>query len=306
MGSTVIHICPQLPPAVCGVGDYALVLGRRMEDLGSDIQCRWIACGWKAAAAKEARKGANSESSSSRAQGMWSAINTMSGGAVGQTILILHYSGYGYDRSGAPTWLAEAIERRTQQAETYKVVTVFHELFATGLPWQRAFWLSGKQRRVAARIARASDAVVTNRESSAKWLEQQTGRALGSVPHIPVSSNIGEPATILPWDERPRVAVLFGQAKFKAPFFTGHRAKQTAELCRQHAITTWIDIGPAGASEHTALSRAGIRVQRLGYLPAASAAAHFANARFVLFDYFPGYLAKSSVLAAAAAHGVPP
>ena len=43
--SAVIHVVPRLPPAVCGVGDYALLVGSAMEKLHSELHCGYIACG---------------------------------------------------------------------------------------------------------------------------------------------------------------------------------------------------------------------------------------------------------------------
>jgi hypothetical protein len=47
-------------------------------------------------------------------------------------------------------------------------------------------------------------------------------------------------------------------------------------------------------------------VIQTGYLAAHEASAHFEAARIALVDYYPGYFAKSGILAAAMAHGTPP
>jgi hypothetical protein len=187
-----------------------------------------------------------------------------------------------------------------------RVVTFFHELYATGKPWQRAFWTSGRQRAAAIRVARASDALATNREQSARWLERQAGLPTGSVPHLPICSNVGEPTELVPWDERPRRAVTFGGARFKTSFLTGSGAKKTALLCKRLRITELNDIGQESPCDVEGLRSAGVSFRRMGYLPATDVASMFMNARVALLDYFPSYLSKSGVLAAAAASGTPP
>jgi hypothetical protein len=47
-------------------------------------------------------------------------------------------------------------------------------------------------------------------------------------------------------------------------------------------------------------------VIQTGFLAAPEASAHFEAARIALVDYYPGYFAKSGVLAAVVAHGTPP
>jgi hypothetical protein len=202
--------------------------------------------------------------------------------------------------------LAEALERRPARLADVRLATFFHELYATGKPWQRAFWTSSRQRAAAIRVARASDALMTNREQSARWLEWHAGLPAGSVPHFPVCSNVGEPAELTPWGERANRAVTFGGARFKAPFLTGAGVEKTVTLCHRLGLDELVDLGEHCRCHEERFTSAGIAYRRLGYLPAADVMGYLSDARIALIDYFPGYLAKSGVLAAAAAAGAAP
>src|SRR6202008_598407 len=78
-------------------------------------------------------------------------------------VVVLQFSGYGFGRRGLCGWLLDELDQaRTAFRGTLRLVTVFHELFAVGPPWRSAFWLAGLQARIAARLARSSDALWTN------------------------------------------------------------------------------------------------------------------------------------------------
>jgi hypothetical protein len=298
-----IHLSPQVPPAVCGVGDYATVVGGRMEMLRFGLQCGYVAAGHRAGAADEGVPGRRSLAGERSGASLWRVIEDVAEGAD-RTTVVLHYSGYGYDAGGAPVWLAQAVEQRPAWVKRF--VTFFHELYATGYPWQRAFWYSRRQRAVAERIACASDRVLTNRALSARWLETHAKLPVGSAENLPVCSNIGEPAKIVPWKERAAEAVLFGNATFKSAFLQGSGAQRVAKLCRRLSIERIVDIGSKCDATYAAFGEQGIELMHTGYLEAGAAAKRLANARMGLFSYYPGYFAKSGVLAALAAFGVPP
>jgi hypothetical protein len=301
----LIHVVPQLPPAVCGIGDYATVVGNRMEKLSTDIRCQYLGAGHRASELIDTPatyRGLERQ----YADRFWRVAEEITNELDADAIaLIVNYSGYGYDATGAPAWLAKALEARAAYLPDCRIITFFHELFATGLPWQRAFWTSRAQRHVAERIARASDQVLTNRAASAHWLEQVSGRPEGSVSYLPVPSNVGEPEAIVPWSQRDDIAVLFGSERFKRSFLVRQPA-ETIRLCNKLRIETLIDIGQPTTFNCPPFTEAGLNVEQLGFFNAKDIGPYLARARVAFVDYFPGYFSKSGVLAAAAAHGTPP
>ncbi len=159
-----IHIVPQLPPQNSGVGDYATLVGRRMEEIG-DVTCGYVAAGVNGVALPNDGKNVRNITGRCEPEALWHAVDELAGvvepspspslggrgilesntnhrqDATGALTLILHYSGYGYDRNGAPAWLVDALRQRSMERAAH-VVSYFHELYATGRPWQRAFWYS--------------------------------------------------------------------------------------------------------------------------------------------------------------------
>jgi hypothetical protein len=301
----VIQIVPQVSPVVCGVGDYAALVGRRMEEQEPGLRCGYVACGYEQAEHAQRPLQRNLTGACDAAR-MWSAVQELAGEINGDgdgPTLVVHYSGYGYSQSGAPGWLAEALERRPVQVATLQVVTMFHELFATGRPWQRAFWNSGRQRDVASRIARASNAVMTNREQSARWLEVVSQRPTGSVPSLPVPSNVGEPESVAAWETRPPRAVAFG-GRHNKRFLLGETATTSAALLKEHGISDLIDVGERVAVPRDIFEARGVRVEQLGYCDHHRVSELLLSSRIGFLDYPFDFLSKSGVLAAYAAHGL--
>jgi hypothetical protein len=307
-----IHIVPFLPPQTSGVGDYAALAGQRMEESG-DMACGYVTAGHLPVDLPQDGQRVRNISGKCRAVDLWRAVEEVADASEpspcpslkgrGNIAVVLHYSGYGYEQNGAPIWLADAL--RNRPAGIARVVTYFHELYANGWPWQKAFWYSTRQRHVAADIAKLSDELLTNREQSARWLEVHTGRPQGTVVSLPVTSNVGEPENIPPYEARPARAVTFGGASFKEDALSS-RAQLTSKLLRRLNITEIIDIGAHTAIATRVFERERICVQQLGFQPPAEVGELLIQSRIGLMDYPADYAAKSGVFAAFAAHGVVP
>jgi hypothetical protein len=304
-----IHIAPQLSPVICGVGDYAALVGTKMEESRPDVRCGYVACGHHKTSDVVSGEGRIDARGVTGANAFWGAVRACIDDLAAHeddVALVLNYVGYGYAPNGAPEWLASALERRPDWFRNGRVITMFHELYANGWPWQRAFWQSPKQRSVAARIARASDGLMTNRAASARWLERATGRPAGAVPSLPVPSNVGEPEEVPTWSSRAASAILFGGARFKRPFLAGKEAWATADFCRMIGIDLVYDVGQMSRIDDAAFRSRAIRIIQTGTLPADEVTKRFIDSRVAFVDYYSGYYGKSGVLAAAAAHGTSP
>ena len=69
--------------------------------------------------------------------------------------VVLHFSGYGYQKRGVPLWLVQGLQIWSRRAGRVPLLTIFHELYATGRPWQSAFWLSPLQKQIARSILKS-------------------------------------------------------------------------------------------------------------------------------------------------------
>ena len=216
----------------------------------------------------------------------------------GPCTLLLHFSGYGFHPRGLCQWLAREVEdARRVMGPRLRVVTMFHELFASGPPWGSAFWLSRVQAGIAARVARASDAVWTNSQHHAQWLQPKTRP--GTPLHVrPVFSTIGEPQAVPPTALRQRRLVVFGSASTRA------RALQAlprhAATLRAQGITELLEVG-SGAS--AAWHHPALQHRHLGHLDETALHQLLASSAYALIDYPSIHLGKSTVFAAYAVHG---
>lgn len=212
--------------------------------------------------------------------------------------LILHFSGYGFQKRGLCFWLSREIENsRRVLGHQMRLVTMFHELFASGPPWRSAFWLSSMQAWIARRIARASDALWTNTELHARWLRQQVAASV-PIEVQPVFSTIGEPAVVAAVSGRTPRLVVFG-----APSTRG-RALQLlprhASRLRSQGIIEVVEVGSGAAYPW---ADPALPHRFVGRLEAAELHDLLQDSAYGLIDYPPKYLGKSTVFAAYAVHG---
>ncbi|KAA6465384.1 hypothetical protein DYQ86_05445 [Acidobacteria bacterium AB60] len=215
--------------------------------------------------------------------------------------LLLHVSGYGFSRDGAPTELATAIARVREHGE-FKIAVYFHELFATGMPWRSAFWHSRRQQRAVSRIAQDADVVVTNVERHAAWLEEVPDkRTKLPVWKLPVISNVGESQSLTGMESRMPTLAVFGLPASRRKSY-GHLGS-LARLVRALGVREVFDIGPpfdAPAHVH------GVPVKQLGVVPAGELGNLLSRIRFGFATTPAPYLAKSGVFAGYCAHGTIP
>lgn len=296
----LIHITPELPPTIGGIADYTAILSRRLAEVsGGAVEPALLQAGWREEKAIDTEFPARDLGGQCSAGALAGAITDLVSTTKYKSVLLLEYSGYGYAKRGAPVWLLKGLQNVCGDGKI-PLVTMFHELYATGRPWSSSFWLSPQQRYVAARLARLSSAVITNRQQSADWLKKYMS---GDKPlHVqPVFSNVGEPETIPPFEEREPIAVIFGGKKMKQRLYTRKEPALEAFFKRE-GIERNIDIGSSVASITTF---GNLPVQKKGFLRAEEISENLKIAKLGLLDYPAEYLTKSGIWAAYAAHGVP-
>ncbi|WP_230261439.1 hypothetical protein [Stieleria sp. JC731] len=292
----IIHLVPNSRAEGCGVTDYASAVCDQMQLLDREYETKII------------RINAYDGSTTTEffAAQFWGHLKEQLAGIESDiTAVVLHYSGYGYSRDGAPDWLAAAMNDRPDCFASIPIVTFFHELYATAWPWRRTFWHSSRQRRVAESLAKSSDHVLTNRRLSASWLSEYVQQTDQHVGYLPVPSNIGEPIDVAPYASRKPIAILFGSRNFKRAFAKGTGAQLTADICQKYGIKTIVDIGTKADWNTKALETAGIELQCPGYLSGDEVLSTMLSARVGFFNYYPDHLEKSGILAAFARCGVP-
>jgi hypothetical protein len=295
---TLIMIVPRLPPLVDGVGDYSLSLARQIkQDFG--LETRFIVCdpAWSGAGGEEFEIAALASRTSAALCQQLEAWRQ-------PTIVVLHYVGYGYARRGCPTWLVNGLSAWHQgQAQRY-LVTMFHELYASGTAiWTSSFWTSALQKQLAVRLARLSDRCLTNRQASAEALQAMSQGKHQKILALPVFSTIGEPTLIQPLSARCRRIVVFGgRGQRQRAYQRSLPILEQAYL--QLDIEEIVDIGPPLSQPLPTV--AGQPIKALAVQPAIEISRLLADSVAGFFDYPIAYLEKSTIFAAYCAHQVLP
>jgi hypothetical protein len=270
----VLQIVPSLPPPDEGVGSYALCLERALAGHGIST------CFLTAEDGGLARRLEEAEAADA---------------------LLLHYANYGYQRRGCPLWLPGALHRWHRGAGNRRLITVFHEVYATGPPWRSSFWTQPVQRRIAAAVARESDALVTSLDLYARRIGPAAAPEKTAV--TPVFSTVGEPPEVPPLGSRAPRMVLFGGRGARGRAY-GELRHDLAAACRALAVEEIADVGPPLDRPEESVD--GVPVRRRGVLPAAEVSRLLLGslAGFVAYPAF--FLPKSTIFAAYCAHGVLP
>jgi hypothetical protein len=288
----LIQVVAQLQPERCGVSDFAILLARELESkfgIGSAFAVINSTAPCDVSFPRVYRTQAE----------LLDACNVLSCGEPGT--LLVHLSGYGFSRDGAPRELADALSQ-VRKSGKFKIAVCFHELYATGMPWRSAFWYSARQRRAVRRIAKDCDVIVTTREENAKWLERAVEPSGGGPVHLlPVFSNVGEPQELTPMELREPVMVVLGRGNSRKRAY--RRLSQIAGTVGQLGIREIIDIGPEFEPPSQVL---GIPIRRMGVLDARMVSEILSHSRFGFVPHPPSSLAKSGIFEGLCAHGTVP
>jgi hypothetical protein len=296
----VVTIVPRLPPAIDGVGDYALSLANRLR-LDFNIHTHFIVCDpfWSGEASihgfpitKIVR------------QNKQMLLNILEREPYDSSI-ILQYVLHGYAKKGCPFWLIEALEEWKNKRRNTNLVSMFHEIYSMGpgvVPWNTDFWLLPWQKQLAKRLFKISDYALTSSQRYAELLQGQSTRSDLEVKTVPVPSNIGEPDNCLPLTQRKKRLVIFGQGGNKAKVYAA--SEQLFQVCQYIGAEEIIDIGPASANVSERIF--DIPVVKVGVVDPPTISGILLDSLAGLLSYDPERLAKSGIFAAYSSHGILP
>jgi hypothetical protein len=284
MQPAILQIVPRKPGALDGVGDYALRLAQQLR-VDRGIETRF--------ATPPLEVNNKDEFSNCSA-------------------IILHYVNYGYHPRGIPKQLPSLV-RELKQGTGAILLTIFHELYASGPPWRSAFWLQSSQKSIAREIARLSEACVASSETMRAML-QRLAPAAKVLVH-PVISTLGEPGLSVDQFVRrdPHRWVIFGGT---------HLLQRSLNTFRERFARIPETVSPQelyllGGKQNAAVRDAVARLgeARCYYQPeieASAASEILSTCSFGWIDYFQqrhvptDVILKSGSFASYCAHGVIP
>ncbi|MEL7357717.1 MAG: glycosyltransferase family 1 protein [Cyanobacteria bacterium J06560_6] len=292
----IVQIVPRIPPSIDGVGDYALNLARQLRK-DFDVETYFVICDTTSTHQAQIENFPVIQLSETSSDELCSTLFETG------NIIILHYVGYGYHLRGVPVWLIKALERLKQDSK-YKLITMFHEVHTWGTPfWSSSFWLSLLQKKLVKRLSLVSDFCLTSMKSYAQIIHNLSSNKHRNIPTIPVFSTIGEAKETPSLARRSRKLVVFGSCSNRKRIYTSS-LDSLNQACRLLDIVEVIDIGrKTGLALSSFLD---VRVSELGEMPSSEISEILEDSLAGLFDYFDGYLAKSTIFAAYCAHGVLP
>jgi hypothetical protein len=299
MSLRLIHITPELPPTVGGVADYTIILSRRLVEVSNEtVEPVLVHAGKQRADAIEVDFPVVNLSGKHPAAALSKTIQRLVREHGGETVVLLEYSGYEYATRGIPISLVRSLQQVREKVRT-PVLTVFHEINASGPLWSSAFWLSPVQKWIARRLVEISCAVFVNRPGGEKKLRQWSS-APETVALRPVFSNVGEPDAIGPYEDRENYAVVFcGRQEKKEIYF---RHDMIGKVDSKEKVGKIIDIGPPLET----LPESPISIRKKGIQSAETISRWLRGARLGFAHRRLDLLTKSGVVAAYLAHGVPP
>jgi hypothetical protein len=218
--------------------------------------------------------------------------------------LLLQYVGYGYQKRGCPLWLLHGLLAWKNQSQklhrTHHLLTMFHELNASGPVWSSPFWTAPVQKWIAKSLSRLGNHSFTNLNIYAGILQKSTGHDRADFTVLPVFSNLGEPKFLPAWDERQPKMIVFGSAGWRQKIYSECR-NSLEKACQTLQLNEIVDIGaPVDIPDFS------VPVSRRGVLQSTEASREMSNARAGFFAYPINCLGKSGIFAAYAAHGLAP
>jgi hypothetical protein len=284
---------------VGGVADYTVILSKRLVEISDEfIDPIMVHAGSETSNSIDVDFPVEDLSGLCSATALAETIERLTRQVHGSVAVLLEYSGYGYAKRGAPVWLVRGL-RRVCGEDGVPLITMFHELYATGPVYSSAFWVSPLQRRVASGLAQMSSAVLTNRKSATAWLRPHLKPSI-RLSVQPVFSNVGEPDHLPPYSERDPHIIAFGASARKSKIYQ-ENSNALDRLLNLGAFRSVIDVGPPPPSTPSIQNIVSFR----GMLPAKDVSALLMNARLGLVSYPGSRIGKSGTVAAFASHGIP-
>lgn len=292
----ILQVVPHLPATNDGVGDYALTLARRLRASHGFVTTFLVS-------------DATNRSEIDEFQVVPFETQSPEAAAENCSGAILHYVNYGYEKRGVPSALRDFV-RELRPHLSGRLVTMFHELYASGSPWQSAFWLRRWQVRIARDLMRLSDTCIASNDVIAR--EIRNAVADKPLRVVPIMSNFGEPQidSAAPRDSH-LWAICGGTALIERSLRTlASIHRRIPRWCAPERVEL---IGGRDTDEvRKQTERIPLEFQHYPEISANAASQLLRRCAFGWLDYYgtgkvwPGMIFKSGSFAACCAHAVVP
>ena len=288
MKKNIIQICPTYPPNIGGVGNYTKLLADflKKKNINSKIL---VSDHLDSKNKKQTLFGKKNKNLISLLE------------KINSNVVILHFSGYGYASRGLCFNLIKSIQKWKQNDKNRKLITIFHEIYATGPMYRMSFWTSLPQKYLAKKLLKLSNiALVTSKQNNITLTSFDKNK---KIIYSNVFSTIGEIKKNKKLNTRKNIAIIFGNTYQKQMLYKDIlvNKNQYEAILKKMYIKKIIDIGPnveiLKKIKFIDISRAGIKSKK--YISQL-----LRNSKAGLVFYPVNQMTKSSIIAAYASHGL--
>ena len=145
----IVQISPTYPPNIGGVGHYAKLLADFL--IKKKIKSKFFVSDFSNDSKNKKIKLFGKRTS--QLSKLLENNNTK--------VIVLHFSGYGYASRGLCFNLIKSIKEWKKKNKKHRLMTIFHEIYATGPIYRMSFWTYLPQKYLAKTLFKLSDFVLT-------------------------------------------------------------------------------------------------------------------------------------------------
>jgi hypothetical protein len=287
MKKNIIQISPTFPPNIGGVGHYSDLLGRYLFTKG--FKSKFFISDFS-----------SYNLSSQKLFGKNSSGLLMLLEKSNSKEIILHYSPYGYATWGLCLSLIQSIKKWKKRRKERRLITVFHEIYATGPIYRASFWTYVPQKYLAKILFKMTDLVLTTTKKNKFFLSSIEPKKKVLLSNV--FSNIGEQKYNKNINKK-KTAIIFGGCSQKELLYQNMilHQKKYINILTKLSIDKIVDIGP----KTKGLKKIGqIPIQSIGIKSRRFISNLFSNSKAGLVFYPVGQMTKSGIVASYSSHGL--
>lgn len=292
----IVSIVPRLPPAIDGVGDYAInIAGALKKELSVDTHF--------VVGNRDSRKSysiGTHQVDSVDCRSSNSLTKILDRFNSENSIIFLNYATRAYGYKGCPFWILKSLKKYKKRGG--KIIIMFHEIHSQESHFLRSdFWMASAQKQMIKEFLSLADQSFTNCENYDYALRKLNPNLENNLLTFPVPSTVGEPSQLKPLIEREPNLVVFGQDGNRRQAYKA--ALEIEKICHSLNIKQILDIGPScGAPQRVG----DVPIIQLGKVDSQEISQLLMNSISGFLAYRPDRLGKSSIFASYCSHGILP
>ena len=200
MKKNIVQISPTFPPNIGGIGNYTKLLADFLEKKGIKSKIL-VSDHLDNKNKKQTLFGKNNKN-------LYLLLENTNSKEI-----ILHFSGYGYASRGLCFNLIKSLEKWKQISISRKLITIFHEIYASGPIYRMSFWTSLAQKYLAKKLLKLSNVAIVTSKHNHTILSSFDKKK--KIIYSNVFSNIGELKKNRKLQNRKNIAIIFGSTHQK-------------------------------------------------------------------------------------------